>query len=373
MVKNQLKIAIVLNTTWNIYNFRLGLIKKLLEQGHEVYAIAPKDDFVDAVTATGCQHIALKHLSRKGVNPFKDLRLCLELFLLYRKHQFDYILHYTIKPNIYGSIAAGLSQKKSMATVTGLGYSFMKEGIINKIVKKLYAFAFRFSTNVAFQNSDDLMLFTQQKLSATSQSILIKGSGVNTRFFSPMPALKSSGGPVFLFVGRLLYDKGVRELFEASKLLKQKVASAQVWVVGAIDDGNPSAVSEQLVHAYVQQDIIKYLGPSNDVRSIMKDADIVVLPSYREGLPRVMLESLSMAKPVITTDAPGCRETVIHQQNGWMVPVADTEKLASAMIEMAAMPPETLQRMGAVGRKMALKEFDEQVIIGQYLKIIASS
>lgn len=373
MVKNQLKIAVVLNTTWNIYNFRLGLIKKMLEQGHEVYAVAPKDEFVDAVTATGCKHIVLKHLSRKGVNPVKDLRLCWELFQIYRKHQFDYILHYTIKPNIYGSIAAGLSRRRSIATVTGLGYTFMKEGLINKIVKKLYTFSFRFSTKVAFQNSDDLTLFTQQKLSAVSQSILIKGSGVNTQFFSPVPKVNSSEGLVFLFVGRLLYDKGVRELFEASKLLKQKVASAQVWVVGAIDKGNPSAISEQLVQAYVQQDIIKYLGPSNDVRSIMRDADIVVLPSYREGLPRVMLESLSMAKPVITTDAPGCKETVVHQHNGWMVPVADTQKLATAMIAMASMSVETLESMGTAGRKMALKEFDEQVIIDQYLKIIAST
>ena len=371
MVKNQLKIAIVLNTTWNIYNFRLGLIKQLIKEGHQVFAVAPKDDYVEEVEATGCKHIALKHLSRKGVNPLKDLRLCFELYQLYSKQQFDYILHYTIKPNIYGTIAAGFSGRKSMATVTGLGYSFMKEGFVHKIVKKLYAFAFRYSDKVAFQNRDDLALFTQLNLSTVSKSILIKGSGVNTSFFSPMPKNRNEQGPVFLFVGRLLYDKGVRELFEAAKILKQSVAIAQVWVVGAIDKGNPSAITDKLVQEYVQKDIINYMGQSDDVRSIMSNADVVVLPSYREGLPRVMLESLSMAKPVITTDAPGCKETVIHQHNGWMVAVADAADLAKAMIAMAKMPKTLLEQMGAAGREMALNEFDEHVIIDQYLRIIA--
>lgn len=371
MANNALKIAIVLNTSWNIYNFRLGLVRQLIKAGHQVFAIAPPDQFVDEITATGCQYIPLKHLSRKGVNPYKDLRFCYELYRIYKLQHFDFVLHYTIKPNIYGSIAARWSKVASMSTVTGLGYSFMKEGFVNKVVKRLYKFAFRSAHCVAFQNSDDLHLFRQLNLTTETQSILIKGSGVNTSFFCPLPMSNSDRNhTVFLFVGRLLYDKGVRELFQAAKILKSKQPKTEIWVVGAIDKDNPSAISQELVDEYVHQNIIQYLGRSEDVRSIIKEADVVVLPSYREGLPRVMLESLSMSKPVITTDAPGCKETVKDGINGYMVPVADAQKFAEAMLKITELPADKLLKMGEEGRKMALEEFDEQVIIRHYLNII---
>lgn len=366
MDKKKRRIGIVLNTAWNIYNFRLGLVKAFLEAGHEVFAIAPMDDFVPKLEATGCKFIPLIHLSRKGVNPINDLKFAYELYQIYKKNQLDIVLQYTIKPNIYGCLAARFSKTKTISTVTGLGYSFLSDGLVNKIVKQLYKIAFKSGSCIAFQNRDDKQLFEELGLCPPSKTTLIKGSGINTSYFAPMPKTQETDRLVYLFVGRLLYDKGIVELLDASKVLKSKCPNVEVWVVGAIDEGNPSAVNKTVVDECEILGVIKYWGASSDVRSIMQNADIVVLPSYREGLPRVMLESLAMAKPVITTDAAGCRETVVDGKNGFIVPVKDSKTLAEAMINMYNLTQEERKEMGAIGRKMALEEFDEQAIIKRY-------
>ena len=361
-----MKIGIVLNTAWNIYNFRLGLVKAFLNAGHQVVAIAPKDDFVPQIVETGCTFVPVQHLSRKGVNPIQDLKFSRELYKIYKEHQLDVVLHYTIKPNIYGCLAAGFAKVKTISTVTGLGYSFMVEGLVNKVVKLLYKTAFKSGTRIAFQNRDDKKLFEDLGLCPASKTTLIKGSGINTSYFKPMPKTMKTDNLIYLFVGRLLYDKGVSELFEAAKQLKAKHADVEIWVVGNVDEGNPSAIKREEVNEIHEAGFINYMGPSSDVRSIMQNADVVVLPSYREGLPRVMLESLAMAKPIITTDVPGCRETILDQENGFKVPVKDANALAEAMIKMYNLTPEERTAMGAVGREMALKEFDEQAIIQRY-------
>lgn len=366
MKQQQLKIGIVLNTAWNIYNFRLGLVKAFLAAGHEVYAIAPVDDFVSEIEATGCTFIPVEHLSRKGVNPIQDLKFGYELYKIYTSNELDVILHYTIKPNIYGCLAAGRAKVKSISTVTGLGYSFMKEGMVNKIVKKLYKTAFKSGTRIAFQNRDDKKLFEDLSLCPKSKTTLIKGSGINTTHFKPMPKKQTYEKLIYLFVGRLLYDKGVTELFEAAQQFKKKCPETEIWVVGAIDDGNPSAVAKAEVEAQEVKGTIRYWGVSKDVRSIMQEADVVVLPSYREGLPRVMLESLAMGKPIITTDTAGCRETIQDTKNGFLIPTKDAQALADAMVRMYELTDEVRQEMGEVGREMALQEFDEQAIIKRY-------
>ncbi|MCH2042654.1 MAG: glycosyltransferase family 4 protein [Saprospiraceae bacterium] len=369
-MSKSLKIAIVLNTTWNIYNFRLGLVQTLIKKGHQVFAIAPHDDFVDHVTATGCIHIPLQSLSRKGTNPVQDFRLIRELQKTYRKNQIDIALHYTIKPNIYGSFACSGSRTHSIATVTGLGYSFLKKGLIHKIANMLYKRAFNKASVVAFQNRDDQQLFERMKLVNPQKTQLIKGSGIKTDYFHPLPKTKENRGFVFLFVGRLLYDKGVIELLSAAKQCKIQYPETEFWIVGKIDRDNPSAVDEATIQEYHQAGIINYLGESNNVRSIMRNADCVVLPSYREGLPRVMLEGLAMGKPLITTDTAGCRETVKDGYNGYMVPVKDAEALAQALQKMCTLPKEQRQEMGIRGREMAVQEFDEKIIIKHYLDII---
>lgn len=370
MKNEQLNIGIVLNTAWNIYNFRLGLVKAFLAAGHQVYAIAPVDDFVSEIEATGCTFIPVHNLSRKGMNPVQDLRFGYELYKIYKSKELDVVLHYTIKPNIYGCLAAGRAGVKSISTVTGLGYSFLKEGMINKIANQLYQTAFKSGTRVAFQNRDDKKLFEDLSLCASNKTTLIKGSGINTTHFKPMPKKQTYEKLIYLFVGRLLYDKGVTELFEAAQEFKRKCPETEIWVVGAIDDGNPSAVAKADVEAQEANGTIRYWGVSKDVRSIMQEADVVVLPSYREGLPRVMLESLAMGKPIITTDTAGCRETIQDTKNGFIVPVKDAKALADAMLRMYELTDEARQNMGKVGREMALKEFDEQAIIKRYFEEI---
>ena len=369
---NSKKVALVVNTAWNIVNFRLGLIEALMAEGHQVVAIAPPDDYVEQIKATGCQFIALKRLERKGTNPLKDLRLTQELYKIFRREAIDVALLYTIKPNIYGAFAARLAKTKTICTVTGLGYSFISTGIVSRIAKGLYKRAFRSANRIAFQNKDDKKLFINTGLAKAEKCLLIKGSGIKTDYFTPQIKTFDTDQFIFLFVGRLLLDKGVRELLEAADQIKaaNPEKSVEFWVVGALDKDNPSCIAEDLLTSYQQKGTIHYLGVSDKVREIMQDADVVVLPSYREGLPRVMLEALSMAKPVITTDTPGCRETVVDGKNGYMVPVKDIDALATAMQKMLELPTIRLEEMGAEGRKMALQEFDERIITKQYISEI---
>ncbi len=367
----KLNIAIVLNTAWNIYNFRLGLVQAFIEAGHVVFAVAPRDEFVPQVEAAGAIFVPVENLSRKGMNPIQDMRYSYELFTIYKKYAIDIALQYTIKPNIYGSMASRASKTKTISTVTGLGYSFMSEGIVNSVAKRLYKTAFVSCDLVAFQNSDDKLLFEELGLCSQNKTALIKGSGIKTDYFCPLPKTEETDKLVFLFVGRLLFDKGVAELFEAAKMAFDQQLPIEFWVVGGVDEGNPSAIDKKLVEEYHKKGIINYIGHSNDVRSIMQNADVVVLPSYREGLPRVMLESLSMAKPVITTNAPGCKEVVIDKENGFIVPVKDAMLLYEAIAKMAALTEEERLKMGKKGRQMALDVFDERVIIQRYFEEIA--
>jgi len=362
-------IAIVLNTAWNIYNFRLGLIKGLLEEGHEVIAIAPPDEYVPQIEAAGARFIGLKHLLRKGTNPVKDLQLVQELRGIYEQEKIDVALQYTIKPNIYGAIAASPLRTKTFCTVTGLGYSFLSTGLVNQVVKRLYKYAFKKADRIFFQNNDDRQLFLELNLLPEKKTRIIPGSGIDTDYFAPQHNQTENDGKVrFLFVGRLLYDKGIRELLDAVDILSKKYSNFQIELIGKIDEGNPSAIQEapfqEWLAAHPQA---HYAGTTNDVRSHMAKANVVVLPSYREGLPRVMLEGLSMAKPVIATNVPGCRETVIHGENGFLVKVKNSAALAGAMQRMIEMSPELRQEMGRKGRALALERFDEKRIIERYL------
>lgn len=369
-MKSSLRTAIVLNTTWNIHNFRTGLIRALQNAGHEVLAIAPEDDFVEEVRSLGVQHVPLQHLSRKGTNPIKDLRLMRELAKIYRSESVDVALQYTIKPNIYGSLARGLVKNHCISTVTGLGFSFIQKGLVNTIVKRLYRVAFNRSDMVAFQNQDDLDLFRSLKLVRSDNSCLIKGSGINTDYFCPLPKTEASQRFHFLFVGRLLYDKGVVELLEAARILKEEGADFELQLVGGHDTDNPSAIDKKILQEAQAKGYAHYLGRSNQVRELMRNADAVVLPSYREGLPRVMLEGLAMAKPLITTAVAGCRETVKDGQNGYLVPAKDASALAAAMQKMLHHSDAERESMGQKGRQMALKEFDENIITQQYVELL---
>lgn len=370
MLNNKPKIAFVANSAWNIVNFRMGLMHKLRESGYEIIAVAPEDSYQVQIEAAGFTFKSLKNLDRKGTNPIKDLKLMLELRRIYRQEGIKLALHYTIKPNVYGTFAAKLSRVKAICTVTGLGYSFLVNNWVSRLAKTLYKYAFRHAAYVAFQNNDDRLLFQEAKLVSSKKSLLIRGSGINCKRYSPTAKTIHSDQFIFLFVGRLLLDKGIREFLAAADMLKCNFPNAICQIVGKIDIDNPSCIDKAEIDEAVSKGTIQYFGPSDEVLEFIRNADCVVLPSYREGLPRVMLEAISMAKPVITTDAPGCRDTVIDGQNGYMVPIRDSEALYLAMKKIITTDSEILEQMGSFGRALALAEFDEQIVFEKYIDLI---
>lgn len=355
--------------------FRLGVMEKALESSHKVAAAASFDGCESILQARGIGCFALSKIRRGGVNPWEDLQSLWELYRLYKAERPDVILHFTIKPNIYGSLAAGMANLKSIATVTGSGYSFNQTSLLPLLVRHLYKIAFRFPRVVCFQNPNDRDLFVEGRLVDRRKTRLTPGSGVNLGHFSPEGCLKNNRKDkkkvVFLFVGRLLWDKGIKEFAEAAGNMYHSFPQAEFWVLGRVDPGNPAAVPEEIFNAWVKEKKIHHLGYVQDVRPFLCDSDVVVLPSYWEGIPRSMLEAMAMAKPIITTDAVGCREVIEVGKNGFMVPVKNVPALTEAMNEMITIGERARREMGRYGREKAVKEFDERLTIQTYMKEIA--
>jgi glycosyltransferase involved in cell wall biosynthesis len=361
-------VAIVLNSDWNIINFRSDLIRALLIAKYRVVAISPRGQNVDKILELGSDFIPLYHLSRKGTNPLKDLQLLVELSRIYKRENIDIALHYTIKPVIYGSFAARIAGIHCINTITGLGYAFLSNGIVNKTVQQLYRWSLRNANHTFLQNQDDYEFFLRQKLSPANRTSIIPGSGINLDYFSPF---KVKAKPVsFLFIGRLLYDKGLQEFVEAARLVKKKFPIASFHLLGALDEDNPSAISREILKLWVEEGVIEYHGVTSDTRPYIAQSTALVLPSYREGLPRVMLEGMAMAKPLIASDVPGCRDTVVNGQNGYLVKVKSPESLAEAIIKIINHSKEELIEMGKAGRTLAKKKFSKEIVISKYIAIL---
>lgn len=369
--EKKISIAIVDNSTWNIYNFRFTLIKRLKAAGYRVIVIAPVDEYIHYLNESYfTKHIPTKRMAPQSKNPLRDLMLIWELYKIYKKEKPDLVLNYTIKPNIFGNIAARIAGIPSFSTITGLGYTFMTQNLTNKLVKHLYRFALRGVKKIIFHNPDDRQLFVKRNLSKATQSYTVQGSGVNTNYFRPLSIQPREDKFIFLFIGRLLYDKGLAEFVQAAQQLKKKLPHAEFWVIGEVNIKNPSKIAKDQLLEWVEARDIQYLGPTKDVRKYIRKATAVVLPSYREGMPRAILEGMAMGKPIITTDTPGCRETVEEGKNGYLVPIKNTTALAQAMSKMYHLDLVELTRYGVHSRQMALKKFDDKVIIEQYFNLI---
>jgi len=359
-----MKVAIVLNTSWNIYNFRMGLIKALREDGHEIHTIAPVDDYTSFLVESGCVHHAVKMDSR-GANPLKDLALTLELFGIYRRLRPDVILHFTIKPNVYGTLAASLLRIPTINNVCGLGTIFLKNGVTSRVAKWLYRASFRFANKVFFQNSDDRAIFLEERLIAPGIADLVPGSGIDLTRFQPVE-FKRNKTFTFLLVSRLITDKGILEFVEAIRQLRSEGIDARFQVLGAKDPNHKRGIATEVIESWISNNTIEYLGTTKDVRPFMEQADCVVLPSYREGTPRTLLEAASLGKPIVTTDVPGCHHVVQHEYNGLLCTVKSPEDLASKMRQMATSPDEILLTFSRNGRKKMEAEFDETRVIQKY-------
>lgn len=366
-----MKIAFVLNTSWNLYNFRMNFIKNLLEKGHEVHTIAPHDDFTHYLTEIGCVHHDVTMDSR-GVNPIKDIGLFAELLSIYRKVNPDLILHFTIKPNIYGSLAAAILKIPTINNVCGLGTVFLKDNLVSKIAILLYRLSFRFPKKVFFQNPDDLNLFVGKKLVSKEAADLLPGSGIDLNHFKPFDFSRNKSF-TFLMISRLITDKGVMEYIEAVKKLKKVGLNARFQVLGAKDPEHQRGIKLKTINEWIRTNTIEYLGTTTNVAQFIKDADCVVLPSYREGTPRTLLEAASSAKPIIATDVPGCNHVVKHGYNGLLCKLKDSNDLAEKMIEMAHFDDSILKKFGENGRMKVEAEFSEKIVINKYLEAIRAT
>lgn len=357
-----MRVILVSGYAPSLINFRGPLIKEMLDKGHEVIACAPEISatVADSLTSMGveCRDI---FLDRTGINPLSDVKTFFDLKEVFEGYRPDAVLLYNIKPVIYGSLAARAANVPSIySMITGAGYVFGDSSIRQKLVRQLinpvYRMALRSNNRVFFQNPDDQELFLKENLITERDTcILINGSGVDIDYYSEVPLCEDR--VVFLLIARLIAEKGVNEYVEAAYRIKRDHPNVIFKLVGPFDS-NPTAVPMDKVYEWHEQGIVEYLGATKDVRPFIAGSSVYVLPSYyREGTPRTVLEAMSMGRPIITTDAPGCRETVIHGKNGYLVPVRDVDALVQAM-ERFILNPEIIPIMGRESRRIAVDKYD---------------
>ncbi len=360
-----MKFLLIASFAESITLFRGPLIHALSAKGMDVHIAAPGLT-PDSPARHQLEAIGLTvhdiQLRRTGMNPLRDLMALGSLWRIMLQLRPDYVLGYTIKPVIYGSMAAWLARvPHRYALITGLGYAFAgsqgtgsRQGLCRRLAQKLYTLALARVHKVFFQNPDDEELFrTLHILRDDAQTVVVNGSGINLKQFAPAPL---PGAPHFLLIARLLGNKGVREYCEAAQRIHQHSPQARFSLVGWLDD-NPDSISQQELDAWLSQGHLSFLGKLSDVRTALAACNVYVLPSYREGTPRTVLEAMSMGRAVITTDAPGCRETVVDGYNGYLVPIRNVDALAGAMqrfIDDPALAP----RMGAHSRRLAETKYD---------------
>nr|MBF0684008.1 glycosyltransferase family 4 protein [Pseudomonas sp.] len=357
-----MKFLLIAGFAESVLVFRGPLIRALMSSGCTVHVAAPGLVPGSALHRTLLDMGVVAHdirLRRSGINPFEDVGTFLHLRRLMKTVRPDVALGYTIKPVIYGAFAARLAGvPRFYALITGLGHAFMnerKDGLLRRLVQGLYAAALKHAKMVFFQNPDDEALFRAIPiLHQKTPSKVINGSGVDIDMYqlASIPA----GAPSFLLIARLLGDKGIREYVAAARLVRLQHPHIRFSLVGWIDE-NPSAVSRHELDEWIREGTIDYLGRLSDVRPAIADSSVYVLPSYREGTPRTVLEAMAMGRPVITTDAPGCRETVQHGVNGFLVPVKAVDELAAAMLEFIE-NPELVQSMGRASRRLVQEKYD---------------
>lgn len=363
------KIAIISNVSWNLYNFRLSLMKAMQNAGYEVIAIAPYDQYSQKIIDAGFEYHSIK-LNSQGINPLQDMQTTMEFYKLLKNLSPDFICNYTIKPNIYASFVARVLNIKMINNIAGLGTLFIKQGPITSIAKVLYKASQAKADRVFFQNRDDFEFFTDAGIVKRSSCDVLPGSGVDMNRFRPQE--KSQSNTVrFLHISRMIWEKGIGEYVDAARIIKAKHPNVEFCLLGFLDVANPGAISREQMNEWVEEGVVNYLGISDDVDEVITTADCVVLPSYyREGTPKTLLESASSAKPIITTDNVGCRDVVDHGVNGYLCEPRSVEDLVEKLEMFLALSAEEKQEMGMKSREKVKNEFDEKIVIGKYLEVL---
>ncbi|MGL5099151.1 MAG: glycosyltransferase family 4 protein, partial [Fusobacteriaceae bacterium] len=313
-----MKILFVANKLWDVFIFRGGVIKSLVEDGHQVKIVAPDDGRVDTGKALGAKAIDIK-VDKRGMNPLRDIFLFFQLLKIYRIEKPELIFHYTIKLNIYGTLAARILGIKSIAVLTGLGYSFVQKGLVSKIAKVLYKFSLKGAEEVWVLNRDDRDYLLREEITEEKKLFILPGEGVNTEKYKPISKERQNEEIVFLMIARAFFDKGFREYEEAARNIKKEYPQMKFQFLGALGEGSRGGVDKEYMDRLIQEGTMEYLGITDDVPSVVKKVDCVALPSYREGISMVLLEAAAMEKPIIATNVTGCREIVEEGVTGFLV------------------------------------------------------
>ena len=371
-----MKALLFANTDWYLYNFRLPLAKALRSGGYDVVLLSPPGDYARLLVQEGFRWIGFP-LSRKGVNPLSELATLWRLVKLYRLERPGLAHHFTIKCVLYGGIAARCSGTRAIvSSVTGLGHVFITNSWLNRLLRPAVSLVYRFvfgRSQIIFQNPDDRREFLRLALVEEGRSHLIRGSGVDTAYFRPPVDARGEGPLTVLMVGRLLREKGVREFVEAAAIVRKRLPGVQFLLAGDSDPGNPSSIDSNVIAEWQGRGDVTFLGHRPDIRELIQAADLAVLPSYREGMPRSLLEAAACGLPLVATDVPGCREIVSNGVNGLLVPPLDSNLLAYAIIKLLG-NRERREAMGKRSRAIACELFSQDRVVretmGVYVKAL---
>lgn len=361
-----MKILLVANTDWYLHNFRLPLAQELREQGHSVILVSPPGKYVQELLSLGFEWSEL-YFERSGLNPFQEMLSLAQMCRLYWRERPDLVHHFTIKPVIYGSMAARLADiKVTVNSITGLGYVFTGQ---RKWLEALASYLYRSllgRTWVIFQNPDDQSTFVSKGFVNPARCSLIRSSGVDTRQFQASP--EPDGTPVVMLAARLLWDKGVGDFVEAARILKQGKLQARFVLVGDVDEGNPSTIPLAVLDDWQKQNLVEWWGWKENMAEIYGQAHLVCLPSYHEGLPKTLIEAAACERAIVASDIPGCREIVHHNINGLLVPVHAPDALADAL-KLLISQPSIRREFARAGRQMAVDEFDVRRVVGDTITL----
>jgi glycosyltransferase involved in cell wall biosynthesis len=360
-----LKILVLANFGMGLYNFRKELLEELIKQNNEVYISLPNDQYVPKLKKIGCKFLDT-HLDRRGTNPLKDLRLLFDYIRILNRIKPDIVLTYTIKPNVYGGIACAVTKTPYITNVTGLGTSVENKGLMQKVTLMLYRLGLKKADCVFFQNETNRKFFIDNKI-VKNNTRSIPGSGVNLmqHKFEKYPLPDNKVG--FLFIGRIMKAKGIEELLDAAKLVKEKYTDVQFDLIGGIEENYKEKLDE-----FESLDIVKYHGQQEDVHSFIRRSHAIILPSYHEGLANVLLESASSGRPVLASRVPGCIETFEDGLTGFGFEAKNVDSLVKAITRFINIPYNQKKEMGLAGRRKIEKEFDRNIVIQSYLQEINS-
>ncbi len=362
-----MKIAFVANTSWNIYNFRKGLVHFFLSRKDEVIVLAPFDEYTSSLESWGCK-VFDTSLDGTGSNPLKDIKYFNKLIILFKREKPDVVLSFTIKPNIYSSLSGRLTSIPVICNVSGLGTVFLVQGLTGKLAISLYKLAFRYSSAVFFQNPDDRDLFTSVIHVANEKVYEVPGSGIDLKEFNALP-LPSNDRTKFLMISRVIVEKGVKEYAEAASFFEHD-DNVSFTLVGKYDASHARSISQDQLNLWQKKGWLTYLSHSNEIMKLVREHDVIVLPSYREGTPRTLLEGAAMGRPLIATNAPGCKEVVRDGFNGFLCGVRNARNLADKMRLFLSLSNSEKQKLASNSRIVAEEKFDEQIVIDTYVEAI---